>query len=207
MLVQRQHDTRAALRLMRKLLKRQAFAPKLLVTDKLRSYASAVRQLGLSCPHEQGDQAQQSSREPHQAVRRRERKVQRFKSTRSAQRFLSMHAAVHNTFNFQRHLVSRSALRKLRTDASEGKNSIVPRPGNSTVRTFEAHSAACDLFGEMVAAARARDVIGTFDARLALWANAPLFVVNRDNRSADDRTVLCEAKNGKATATSMASCL
>ena len=54
MLVQRRRDTRAALRLMRKLLKKQGFAPKLLVTDKLRSYASALRRLRLACPHEQG---------------------------------------------------------------------------------------------------------------------------------------------------------
>ena len=52
MLVQRRRNSRAALRLMRKLLKKQGFAPKLLVTDKLRSYGSAFRQLGLSCPHE-----------------------------------------------------------------------------------------------------------------------------------------------------------
>jgi transposase-like protein len=54
MLVQRRRDTRAALRLMRKLLKKQGFAPKLLVTDKLRSYASAFRRLRPTCPHEQG---------------------------------------------------------------------------------------------------------------------------------------------------------
>src|SRR5262249_52932183 len=54
MLVQGRRDTRAALRLMRKLLKKQGFPPKLLVTDKLRSYASAFRKLGLSCPHEHG---------------------------------------------------------------------------------------------------------------------------------------------------------
>jgi putative transposase len=54
MLVQRRRDTRAALRLMRKLLKRQGFAPKLLVTDKLRSYAAAFRRLRLTCRHEQG---------------------------------------------------------------------------------------------------------------------------------------------------------
>src|ERR1700747_119920 len=54
MLVQRRRDSRAALRLMRKLLKKQGFAPKLLVTDKLRSYASAFRRLRLTCPHEQG---------------------------------------------------------------------------------------------------------------------------------------------------------
>ena len=53
-LVQRRRDIRAALRLMRKLLKKQGFAPKLLVTDKLRSYAAAFLQLRLSCPHEQG---------------------------------------------------------------------------------------------------------------------------------------------------------
>jgi hypothetical protein len=47
-----------------------------------------------------------------------ERKMQRFKSTRSAQRFLSMHAAVHNTFNLQRHLVSRSTLRIFRAEAT-----------------------------------------------------------------------------------------
>src|SRR5262249_60471847 len=51
MLAQRRRDTRAALRLMRKLLKRQGFAPKLLVTDKLRSYAAAFRRLRLTCPH------------------------------------------------------------------------------------------------------------------------------------------------------------
>jgi putative transposase len=50
--------------------------------------------------------------------RRRERKLQPFKSARSAQRFLSMHAAVHNTFNLQRHLVSRSTLRIFRAEAA-----------------------------------------------------------------------------------------
>src|ERR1700686_2023230 len=54
MLVQPRRDTRAALRLMRKLLKKHGFSPKLLITDKLRSYASALRRLGLACPHEQG---------------------------------------------------------------------------------------------------------------------------------------------------------
>ena len=54
MLVQRRRDTQAALRLMRKLLKKQGFAPKLLVTDKLGSYGSAFRQLRLTCPHDRG---------------------------------------------------------------------------------------------------------------------------------------------------------
>src|ERR1700716_3883241 len=118
LLVQRRRDSRAALRLMRKLLKKHGFAPKLLVTDKLRSYTAAFRRLRLSCPHEQGLRKNNRAENSHQAVRRRERKMQRFKSARSAQRFLSVHAAVHNTFNLQRHLVSRSTLRTFRAEAA-----------------------------------------------------------------------------------------
>ena len=118
MLVQRRRDTRAALRLMRKLLKKQGFAPKLLVTDKLRSYSSAFRRLRLTCPHQQGLRQNNRAENSHQAVRRRERKMQRFKSAGSAQRVLTMHAAVHNTFNLQRHLVSRSTLRIFRAEAA-----------------------------------------------------------------------------------------
>jgi len=124
-LVQRRRDSRAALRLMRKLLRKQGFVPKLLVTDKLRSYGSAFRRLQLTCPHEQGLRKNNRAENSHQPVRRRERKMQRFKSARSAQRFLSMHAAVHNTFNFQRHLVSRSTLRIFRAEAtSEWRNAV-----------------------------------------------------------------------------------
>jgi transposase-like protein len=57
MLVQRRRDKRAALRLMRKLLRKQGFVPKLLTTDKLGSYGSAFRHLRLTCPHEQGAMA------------------------------------------------------------------------------------------------------------------------------------------------------
>ena len=117
MLVQRRRDSRAALRLMRKLLKNQGFVPKLLVTDKLRSYASAFRRLRLTSLHEQGLRKNNRAENSHQAVRRRERKMQRFKSACSAQRFLSIHAAVHNTFYLQRHLISRSTLRKFRAEA------------------------------------------------------------------------------------------
>jgi transposase-like protein len=117
MLVQRRRDTRAALRLMRKRLKKQGFAPKLLVTEKLRSYGSAVRHLRLTCLHEKGLRSNNRAENSHQVVRR-ERKMQRFKSARSAQRFLSIHAAVHNNFNVQRHLVSRATLRNLRAEAT-----------------------------------------------------------------------------------------
>ena len=78
----------------------------------------ACRRLRLTCPHEQGLRQDNRAENSHQPVRRRERKMQRFKSARSAQRFLSMHAAVHNTFNLQRHLVSRSTLRIFRAEAA-----------------------------------------------------------------------------------------
>lgn len=119
MLVQRRRDTKAALRLMRKLLRKQAFAPGVLVTDKLGSYGCARRKLGLSARHEQGLRANNRAENSHQPVRRRERKMQRFKSAGSAQRFLSMHAVVHNCFNVQRHLVSRPTLRRFRAEAHE----------------------------------------------------------------------------------------
>jgi len=118
MLVQRRRDRKAAVRLMRKLLRKQGFLPKLLVTDKLGSYGAAFRQLGLRCPHQQGLRQNNRAENSHQVVRRRERKMQRFKSAASAQRFLSMHAVVYNTFNLQRHLVCRSTLRALRAEAN-----------------------------------------------------------------------------------------
>ncbi|GLS18096.1 IS6 family transposase [Labrys miyagiensis] len=118
-LVQSTRDKVAALKLMRKLLKKQGFAPKMLVTDKLASYGAAHRELGLSGHHELGLRKNNRAENSHQVVRRRERKMQRFKSPGSAQRFLSIHAAVYNTFNLQRHLVSRATLRRLRVEADQ----------------------------------------------------------------------------------------
>ena len=117
-LLQRRRDRRAAVKLMRKLIRKQGFAPRRVTTDQLHSYSAALRHLGLRCHHEQGLRRNNRAENSHQVVRRRERKMQRFKSAASAQRFLSMHAAVHNTFNLQRHLVSRSTLRIFRTEAA-----------------------------------------------------------------------------------------
>src|SRR5262249_23579785 len=93
--------------------------------------AAAFRQLGLCCPHEQGLRRNNRAENSHQVVRRRERKLQRFKSARSTQRFLSLQAAVHNTFNLQRHLISRSTLRIFRAEATAEWHSAVAaaRPG------------------------------------------------------------------------------
>jgi transposase-like protein len=118
LLVQRRRDKATAVKLMRKLLKKQGFAPDVLVTDKLRSYGAARSEIGLSARHEQGVRKNNRAENSHQPTRRRERKMQRFKSPGSAQRFLSVHAAVQNTFNVQRHLTSRRTLRVFRDEAS-----------------------------------------------------------------------------------------
>ncbi|MCZ8108316.1 MAG: DDE-type integrase/transposase/recombinase, partial [Burkholderiales bacterium] len=94
-------------------------APTVLVSDKLRSYGAARRDLGLSAGHEQGLRQNNRAENSHQPVRRRERKMQGFKSPGSVQRFLSIHAAVHNTFNLQRHLVSRRTLRLFKAEAAQ----------------------------------------------------------------------------------------
>src|ERR1700677_158333 len=96
LLVQRRRDKAAAVKLMRKLLKKQGFAPDVLVTCKLRSYGAARSEIGLSARHEQ-ELRKNNRAENSQPTRRRERKMQRFKSPGLAQRFSSVHAVIQNT--------------------------------------------------------------------------------------------------------------
>jgi transposase-like protein len=80
LLVQRRRNKAAAAKLMRKLLKKQGFPPDVIITDKLRSYGAAKSELGLSARHEQGLRRNNRAENSHQPVRRREFKMQRFKS-------------------------------------------------------------------------------------------------------------------------------
>jgi transposase-like protein len=118
-LVQPKRDKHAALKLMRKLLKKYGFVPDRLITDDLRSYGAAARDLGIEKHHERGRWKNNRAENSHQPTRRRERKMQGFKSRGSAQRFLSTHAAVYNTFNVQRHLTSASTHRSFRAAAMD----------------------------------------------------------------------------------------
>ena len=76
---------------MRRLLQKQGFAPTVFVTDKLRSYSAAKTEIGLSAHHEQGLRKNNRAENSHQPVRRRERKLQRFKSRGSGQRAFNNH--------------------------------------------------------------------------------------------------------------------
>ncbi len=116
-LVQSRRNKNAALKLMRKLLKRQGFVPDAFVTDKLQSYGAALKDMGLTKHHDFSGRKNNRAENSHLPVRQRERRMQRFKSARSAQRFLSTNATVYNAFNVQRHLISRKTLRQFRNQA------------------------------------------------------------------------------------------
>jgi putative transposase len=105
-LVQARRDKRSALKLMRKLLKKHGFAPENWITDKLPSYGAALRPLGASRRHVTGGRLNNRAENSHLPVRQRERRMLRFKSPRSAQRFLSTHAALYNTLIIQHHMFS-----------------------------------------------------------------------------------------------------
>lgn len=116
--VQKRRDHDAALTLLRRLLRNQPVDPEVIVTDGLASYGSALRELGLDGIHRPGRLRENNRAEnSHLPIRRRERKMQLFKSQASAQRFLTTHAGVYNTFYTQRHLISRSTLRHFRAEA------------------------------------------------------------------------------------------
>jgi putative transposase len=124
-LVQSRRNKKAALKLIRKLLKKQGFVPDAFVTDKLPSYGAALGDLGLSKRHDFGGRKNNRAENSHLPVRQRERRMQLFKSAGSAQRFLSIHAAIYNTFYTQRHLIFRRSLRQFRAEAMEQWRAVV----------------------------------------------------------------------------------
>jgi transposase-like protein len=119
LVMQRGRDKSAALRILRRLLHNQPVKPEVIVTDGLGSYGAALDELQLRHLHRpSGLIGNNRAENSHLPIRRRERKMQGFKSAVSTQRFLTTHAAVYNTFNTQRHLSKRWYIRQLRTRAA-----------------------------------------------------------------------------------------
>jgi putative transposase len=116
-LVQSRRNAQAAKRFFRKLLKHLQYVPRVIVTDKLRSYGAAKRDMMPSVEHRQSRYLNNRAETSHQPTRRRERQMKRFKSACHAQRFLSTHCRIHNHFQLRRHLLSASDHRDARTNA------------------------------------------------------------------------------------------
>ena len=118
-LVQRRRDGRAAKRLLRKLLKRQCRAPRVMVTDKLPGYGAAKREVMPGVEHRRHKGLNNWAENSHQPTRRRERQMKRFKSPRQAQRFLSAHDQLNNLFHLRRDHITASEHRAARARAFE----------------------------------------------------------------------------------------
>ncbi len=102
-LVTRRRDKRAAKRFFRKVLKQQGRPPWQLVTDKLRSYSAAHREVFPSVTHRTGQYENNRAELSHQHTREQERQMRRFKSAAQLQRFLAVHGPIHNLFRVGRH--------------------------------------------------------------------------------------------------------
>jgi putative transposase len=114
---QARRDGNAAKRFFKRLLNRHRDEPRKIVTDKLRSYGVARRELIPETIHDTSQYANTRAELSHQPTRVRERGMRRFKSLHQAQCFLAVHSAMFNLFNLGRHLVSAEHYRTLRQGA------------------------------------------------------------------------------------------
>jgi putative transposase len=116
-LVQKRRDGKAAKRFFKRLLKGLQYVPRVIVTDKLKSYGVAKRAVLPTVEHRQSRYLNNRAENSHRPTRRRERQMQRFKSSRQAQEFLSAHASIYGHFHPRRHLMKASEYRVARANA------------------------------------------------------------------------------------------
>ena len=115
--LQAKRDGAAAKRFFRRLLRSHGGEPRKIVTDKLRSYGVALRELIPETIHSTQQYENNRAEQSHEAIRLREREMRNFKSATQTLRFLGVHAAVSNLFNRGRHLVRAQHYRELRVSA------------------------------------------------------------------------------------------
>jgi len=135
-LVQSRRNAKAARRLMRKLLKGQSRSPRVMITDKLRSYGVAKREIMPSVEHRAHKGLNNRPENSHQPVRRRETIMKRFKSARQLQRFVSIHDPITNLFHIPRHDIPSAHHRELRAAAMQTWSEIA-RLQTALVRGYE----------------------------------------------------------------------
>ncbi len=123
--LQKRRDGAAAKRFFKRLLTKHRDEPRKIVTDKLRSYGVAHRELIPDTIHDTSQYANNRAEFSHQPTRVRKRGMRRFKSIVQAQRFLGVHSAVYNLFNLGRHLISASHYRLIRMRAFASWKSVV----------------------------------------------------------------------------------
>jgi putative transposase len=116
-LVQSRRDGDAAKRFFRRLLEGLQYEPRVIVTDKLRSYGVAQRQVLPGVEHRRSKYLNNRAENSHQPTRRRERQMQRFKSRSHAQHFLSTHSFIYGHFRPRRHLLTAKAHHEVRATA------------------------------------------------------------------------------------------
>ena len=111
-LVQRRRDKHAAKKFFRKLLKGCRYVPQVIITDRLKSYGAAKREILPGVEHRQHRYLNNRAENSHQPTRQRERHMRGFKSPGHAQRFLSVYGPMAQYFRPRRHRVSASAYRQ-----------------------------------------------------------------------------------------------
>lgn len=123
--LQAKRDGASAKRFFKRLIRSNSGAPRKIVTDKLRSYGVAHRELVLDTFHVTDQYANNRAEQSHEATIVRERGMRRFKSMVQAQRFVTAHAAVSNLFNLGRHLIRAHHYQNLRAGAFNEWNRAV----------------------------------------------------------------------------------
>ena len=123
-LVQSRRSAKAAKRFFRKLLKGLQYVPRVIVTDKLRSYAAAKREVLPGVEHRQSRYLNNPAEVSHQPTRRQERQMQRFTSARHAQRLLSTHSRIHNHCQPRRHRLTADEHRAARDAAFRTRREV-----------------------------------------------------------------------------------
>jgi putative transposase len=114
--VTKTRNRKAAMKFLRKAMKRYG-QPDVFVTDRLRSYRAALTDVGMAKRQQTGRWINNRVENSHQPLRRREQAMQRFRQTRSLQKFAAVHSSVHNHFNQERHLYSRENFKTNRAAA------------------------------------------------------------------------------------------